>query len=175
VNAFARATAAVLLVVALGACSESTTPSAAKAATFAAGVCPSISTWEDDLVDAANTFTDLSPHLSVAGRRAQYLFAFDKQERITEELRAQIDAAPSTGIQDVAVLRESLGRAIDDVVRNIHDNKADATANVEFDTIGPKPDRLFAGTEKSLSLLLKPLNQLARDEHVQALGGSCGR
>jgi hypothetical protein len=175
VNAFARAAATILLVVALGACSESTAPSAAKAATFAAGVCPSISTWENDLVDAANTFTDLSPHLSAEGRRAQYLFAFDKQERITEELRAQIDAAPSTGVEDAAALRESLARAIDDVVQNIHDSKTDSAANVEFDTIGPKPDRLFAGTEKSLSLLLKPLDQLARDQHVQALGGSCGR
>ena len=138
-------------------------------------MCPSISTWEENLVDAANAFTDLSPHLSAEGRRAQYLFAFDKQERTTEELRAQIEAAPSTGVEDAAALRESLGRAIDDVVQNIHDNKADAAVNVEFDTIGPKPDRLFAGTEKSLSLLLKPLNQLGRDQHVQALGGNCGR
>jgi hypothetical protein len=175
VNRRTRAAAAILLAVPLGACSESTAPSAAKAANFAAGVCPSISTWENDLVDTANMFTDLSPHLSVEGRRAQYLFAFDKQERITEELRAQVEAAPSTGVEDAAALRESLGRAIDDVLQNIHDNRADAAANVEFNTFGPRPDRLFAGTEKSLSLLLKPLDQLARDQHLDALGGSCGR
>jgi len=175
VKVVTRGVATVLLALGLAACAESSTPSAAKAATFAEGVCPSISTWQAELVDTANAFTDLSPSLSADGRRAQYLFAFDKQARITEELRTQIDAAPSTGVDDAAALRAALGHAVDDVIQNIHDNKADAAANVEFDTIGPKPDRLFAGTEKSLSLMLKPLDQLARDQHVDALGGNCGR
>jgi len=174
-SATVRAAIAVLLVLMVGACSESSTPSAAKAATFAEGVCPSITSWQEELVDTANAFTDRSPSLSADGRRAQYLLAFDKQARLTEELRRQVDAAPSTGVDDADALRESLDHAIDDVIQNIRDNKADASVNVEFDTIGPKPDRLFAGTEKSLSLMLKPLDQLARDQHVDALGGSCGR
>ena len=174
-KAVTRGVATVLFALGLAACAESSTPSAAKATTFAEGVCPSITTWQDELVDTANAFTDLSPSLSSDGRRAQYLFAFDKQARITEELRTQVAAAPSTGVDDAAALRASLDHAIDDVIQNIRDNKADAAANVEFDTIGPKPDRLFAGTEKSLSLMLKPLDQLARDQHVDALGGSCGR
>jgi hypothetical protein len=175
VRAVARGFTTIVLALGLVACAHSSTPSAAKAATFAEGVCPSITTWQEELVDTANAFTDLSPSLSADGRRAQYLFAFDKQARLTEELRTQVDAAPSTGVDDAAALRSALGHAIDDVIQNIRDNKADAAANVEFDTIGPKPDRLFAGTEKSLSLMLKPLDQLARDQHVDALGGHCGR
>lgn len=167
--------AAALATVGLSACSASTEPSAARAPSFAAGVCGAITTWSHDLVDTANAFTDLSPHLGVEGRRAQYLFAFDKQEHLTDELRAQLRAAPATGVDDADGLRAELLRAADDVVRNIRDNKADAAVNVEFATIGPKPDRLFAGTEKSLSLMLKPLDALARDRHVEALGGRCGR
>jgi hypothetical protein len=138
-------------------------------------VCASISTWSKDLVDAANTFTDLSPQLSVEGRRAQYLFAFDNQVRITDQLRDQLQAAPSTGVEDADALREELLHAADGVVANIRDDQADAAGSIEFDTIGPKPDRLFAGTEKDLSLMLKPLDALARDRQVDALGGTCGR
>ena len=174
-SAIARGVVAALLVVAIGACAESTTPSAAKAASFPAGVCPAISYWGAGIVDVANAFTTASPSLSVNGRKAQYLFAFDKQEALTDELRTQIGAAPSTGVPNAEEVRTALLRATDDVVGNIHDNRSDADANVEFDTIGPKPDRLFAGTEKNLSLMLKPLDQVARDEHVDALGGSCGR
>jgi len=138
-------------------------------------VCPAISEWGADIVDAANAFTTLSPSLSVNGRKAQYLFAFDKQEKLTNELRRQIDAAPSVGVPNAEEARAALLHATDDVVENIHDNRADADVNVEFDTYGPRPDRLFAGTEKNLSLMLKPLDQLGRDAHVDALGGSCGR
>jgi hypothetical protein len=34
---------------------------------------------------------------------------------------------------------------------------------------------LFAGTEKSLSLVLKPLDEVARAHGVDELGGTCGR
>ena len=165
----------MLLLVPLAACSASTRPSSSRAASFTDGVCASISTWSRDLVDVANTFTDLSPQLSVEGRRAQYLFAFDTQVRVTDELRDELEAAPSTGVDDASGLRDELVRATDSVVANIRDDQADAASNVEFDTIGPKPDRLFAGTEKNLSLVLKPLDALARDRHVDALGGTCGR
>ena len=86
-----------------------------------------------------------------------------------------IRGAPAIGVADAATLRAVLLRATDDVVQNIRDEQADAAHNVDFATIGPKPDRLFAGTEKSLSLMLKPLDALARDRHVDALGGDCGR
>ena len=165
----------MLLLILLAACTASTRPSSSRATSFADGVCASISTWSKDLVEAANTFTDLSPHLSVEGRRAQYLFAFDNQVRITDELRDQLEAAPSTGVDDAGALRDQLVQATDSVVANIRDDQADAASNVEFDTVGPKPDRLFAGTEKNLSLVLKPLDALARDRHVDALGGTCGR
>jgi hypothetical protein len=170
-----RRIAIVLFALTMLGCSQSTAPPASKAASFADGVCSSISTWSGRLVDIANAFTALSPHLSDDGRRAQYLFAFDKQEHLTDELRDNIRAAPATGVDDADGLRAALLRATDDVVQNIRDNKADAAVNVEFATIGPKPDRLFAGTEKSLSLMLKPLDELARDRHIDALGGSCGR
>jgi hypothetical protein len=175
VRTIARVIVGVALVVALGACSESTTPTAAKAASFPAGVCPAISKWGSDIVDVANDFTDLSPSLSLNGRKAQSLFAFDKQEKLTNELRAEIEAAPSNGVPDANEARTALLRATDDVVQNIRDNKADSDLNVDFHTYGPRPDRLFAGTEKNLSLMLKPLDELARDQHVDALGGGCGR
>lgn len=170
-----RTVACVLILAVLAACADSPRPSAAKAATFAEGVCPAVSQWGADIVDAANAFTTLSPSLSVNGRKAQYLFAFDKQEKLTDDLRVQIEAAPSTGVPNADEVRDALLHATDDVVQNIHDNRADADTNVEFETYGPRPDRLFAGTEKNLSLMLKPLDQVARDQQIDALGGSCGR
>ena len=170
-----RAIAGIVLVVTLGACSESTTPTAAKAASFPEGVCPAISKWGSDVVDVANDFTDLSPSLSLNGRKAQSLYAFDKQEALTNELRAEIEAAPPNGVPNADEARAALLRATDDVVQNIRDNKADSEVNVDFHTYGPRPDRLFSGTEKNLSLMLKPLDELARDQHIDALGGGCGR
>jgi len=168
------AVSAVLVIVS-SACTDAPRPSAAYASRFTDGVCESISAWSDELVDIANAFIDLSPHLSIEGRRAQYLFAFDRQERLTDDLREQLAAAPAIGVADAATLRAVLLRATDDVVQNIRSNRVDASEHVDFETIGPKPDRLFAGTEKSLSLMLKPLDELARDQRVEALAGSCGR
>ena len=164
-----------LATLAAASCSSTTHPASSKAASFTAGVCTAISTWGDEIVDAANAFTDVSPHLSIEGRRAQYLLAFDRQQHLTDGLRDELDAAPSNGVDDPDALRAALLQATADVADNIRDNKADAAAHVDFHFIGPKPDRLFAGTEKSLSLMLKPLDELARDRHVDALGGSCGR
>jgi hypothetical protein len=156
-------------------CSDSSSPAASKAASFTDGVCTSISTWQNEMVDAANAFTDDTARLNDGGRRARYLFAFDEQARITDGLREEFQAAPSTGVTDADAIRVELFHAADDVTQNIHDQKADAAANVDFHSIGPKPDRLFAGTEKSLSLMLKPLDAIAREHHVDALGGTCGR
>jgi hypothetical protein len=167
--------AAVGAVVLVCGCSDAVPTKASKAASFTDGVCASISDWENALVDAANAFTDETTHLTVDGRKARYLFAFDEQVRITEELRTQLESAPANGVDDPDAVRAALSHAIDDVIQNIHDQKADAAANVDFSTFGPKPDRLFAGTEKSLSLLLKPLDEVARASNVAALGGSCGR
>lgn len=163
-----------VLVLASG-CSESTTLKASKAASFPEGVCTAISDWGNAMVDAANAFTDETARLNVSGRRARYLFAFDDQRRITEELRAELDAVPATGVADADAIRAELQHAIGDVQGNIAAQKADAAVNVDFSFIGPKPDRLFAGTEKSLSLLLKPLDAVGREHKIDALGGSCGR
>lgn len=171
----AIAAASLALVLGLTSCGDEPPRKASTAPSFSAGVCEAITTWGKDIVHVANAFTALSPSLSADGRRAQYLFAFDKQQAVTDELRAEILAAPTTGVDDAEALRTELLRAVDDVVANIHDNKADAATHVDFTTVGPRPDRLFAGTEKSLSLMLKPLDELARDRHVDALGGSCGR
>ena len=165
--------ASVMTLTACG--NETPRPAASIAASFAAGACTAISDWSNAIVDAANAFTDETTHVSNSGRRSRYLFAFDEQERITEHLREELQAAPSSGLTDTGAVRAELLHAVDDVVQNIHDQKADASVNVDFSTIGPKPDRLFAGTEKSLSLMLKPLDETARVHHVDALGGSCGR
>jgi hypothetical protein len=156
-------------------CSESSQPSSSTAPSFVDGVCTSITEWGNRIVDAANAFTDESPHLSVNGRRARYLFAFDEQQRITDDLRSALEAAPSNGISDASGIRDELVRAVGNVSQNILDSKAEAVANVDFHFIGPKPDRLFAGTEKSLSLMLKPLDEVSRQRNVAGLGGPCGR
>lgn len=167
---------ALVSVIALATgCSDSPRPAASTATSFADGVCSSISDWGTRVVEAANVFTDDSPHLSVGGRRSRYLFAFDEQQRITDDLRVELQTAPPNGVTDADARREQLLHAVDDVTQNIHDQKADSAVNVDFHFIGPKSDRLFAGTEKSLSLMLKPLDAIARDHHVDALGGSCGR
>jgi hypothetical protein len=167
---------AIVSVIALTTgCSETSRPTASAATSFAVGTCSSISAWGNEIVDAANAFTDESARLNTAGRRARYLFAFDNQARITDHLREELQATPATGVADAEAIRAVLFHAVDDVLQNIRDQKADASANVDFHFIGPKPDRLFAGTEKSLSLMLKPLDEIARDRHVDALGGSCGR
>ena len=165
----------VASVIALAGCSESTRPKASTAPSFAEGVCTAISEWGSHIVDAANAFTDDSPRLSLAGRRARYLFAFDEQRRLTDDLRGELEATPPSGVADPEAIRAPLLVAVDDVTKNIGEQKADAAEHVDFHFIGPKPDRLFAGTEKSLSLMLKPLDDVARQQHVEALGGHCGR
>lgn len=166
---------AIASVISVAGCSDTSRPETSTAASFAEGVCSAISEWQNRVVDAANAFTDQSPHLNVAGRRARYLFAFDDQGRITGDLREELQVVPPSGVTDAEAIRAQLLHAVDDVAQNIHDQKADAAEQVDFHFIGPRPDRLFAGTEKSLSLMLKPLDQVAIEHHVDALGGSCGR
>jgi hypothetical protein len=173
-----RRTVGVLVlasVIAVSACHDTSRPKARAATSFAEGVCASISEWGNRIVEAANEFTDQSPHLSRTGRRSRYLFAFDEQGRITDHLRDEVAVAPSSGLAGAEAIRGELLHAVDDVTQNIVAQKADAAEHVDFHFIGPRPDRLFAGTEKSLSLLLKPLDEAARARHVDALGGSCGR
>jgi hypothetical protein len=166
---------AVVLVVVGAGCSDDPKSAASTATSFPSGVCASISRWQHDIVDAANAFTDDSPHLREDGRRARYLFAFDEQTRLTNTLRDDIQQVTPAGVDDPDAVRAALLAAVDDVEANIADQKADAAEHVDFRVIGPKPDRLFAGTEKSLSLMLKPLDELSRDQHIDELGGSCGR
>ena len=165
---------AALLVVGAG-CSDDSHSAASTATSFTSGVCSSISMWATDLVDAANAFTEQSPHLSESGRRAQYLFAFDEQRRITDELRANLSEVPGVGITEADAVRAELLAAVDDIEAEIADRKAFAADHIDFSTLGPRPDRLFAGTEKSLSLMLKPLAELSRTEGIIELGGTCGR
>ena len=166
---------AIVSVVALSGCSDATHPTASTSTSFASGTCGAISEWGKRIVDRANAFTDISPHLSTTGRRTRYLFAFDEQQRVTEALREELRTAPPNGVDDADAIRARLLQAVDDVSKNIDDQKADAAAHVDFSFLGPRPDRLFSGTEKSLSLMLKPLDELGRDHRVDALGGSCGR
>jgi hypothetical protein len=166
---------ATVIVVACACASDGAHPKTSTATSFATGTCAAIAEWGDHLVDAANAFTDDSPHLSAAGRRARYLFAFDEEVRITSDLRDELQTTPAAGVTDPDAIRAQLFHAIDDVTTNIRDQKADAAEHVNFHLIGPVPDRLFSGTEKSLSLMLKPLDEISRDRHVDELGGSCGR
>lgn len=161
--------------IALSACTDTSRPKASTATSFTEGVCAAIREWGDRVVDAANAFTDDTARLSDAGRRTRYLFAFDEQARITAELREELQAAPPIGVAEPDAIRVELLHAVDDVTRNIHDQKADAIEQVDFHFIGPRPDRLFSGTEKSLSLVLKLLGEIAREHDVDALGGTCGR
>jgi hypothetical protein len=170
-----RTVAAIAALVVVAGCSDDARPKSATATSFADGVCAAVSEWGDHIVEAANAFTDDSARLNDSGRRARYLFAFDEQGRITERLREELQAAPPNGVGDAATIRAELLHAVDDVVQNIHDQKADAAEHVDFHFLGPKPDRLFAGTEKSLSLMLKPLDEAARQHDENGLGGACGR
>jgi len=162
---------AAILCTALFACGDR---EPAAPVSFSAGVCRAVLAWHDGIVDAANEFDDDSPQLSVDGREARYLFAFDEQARITDALRERIVAAPDTGVTDGASIRAALLQAVDDVKANIADQKTDAVDS-DLNFPGPRPDRLHAGTEKSLSLMLKPLDEAARDHGVTELGGTCGR
>ena len=165
----------VLVILLASGCSDSKPLKASKAASFPEGVCAAIFDWQNSMVDVANAFTDETRRLNESARRARYLFAFDEQRRITEDLRAQLDAVPATGVSDADAIREELQHAVDDVEANIAAQKADAAANVDFSFLGPKPDRLFVGNEKSLSLMLKPLDAISEEHGVAALGGKCGR
>jgi hypothetical protein len=163
------------IVIVSAGCSDDTRPTAATATSFVDGVCSAVSDWGDQIVEAANAFTDDSERLNDSGRRARYLFAFDEQGRITEQLHEELQAAPPNGAGDTAAIRGELLHAVDDVARNIQEQKTDAAEHVDFHFIGPKPDRLFGGTEKSLSLMLKPLDEAARQHGEAGLGGRCGR
>ncbi len=169
-----RAAAVLAIALVLGACADEPR-SEPHAATFTEDVCTAISAWGRDIVAAANAFTDDTNRLSADGRRSRYLFAFDDQRRITDDLLARLAGAPTAGVENADAVRARLLAAIDDVEANIAAQKADAAAHVDFSFPGPRPDRLFAGTEKSLSLMLKPLDEVSRDEGVAALGGTCGR
>ena len=166
---------AIASVIALSGCSDATHGTASTSTSFASATCGAISEWGKRIVDRANSFTDISPHVSTAGRRARYLFAFDEQQSVTDDLREDLRTTPPNGVDDADAIRAKLLQAVDDVSKNIDDQKTDAAAHVDFSFLGPRPDRLFSGTEKSLSLMLKPLDEIARDRGVDALGGSCGR
>lgn len=166
---------AIVTVAFVAGCTDTERPRASTATSFVDGVCTAIGEWGDQIVEAANAFTDDTERLNDSGRRARYLFAFDEQRRLTEHLRGELQVAPPNGVGDAVSIRRELLHAVDDVTKNIDDQKADAAAHVDFHFIGPKPDRLFSGTEKSLSLMLKPLDEAADTHHEEALGGACGR
>ena len=152
-------------------------PSSVAPTTFAPAVCGAISKWQNRMVDAANAFSTDSPKLDVPGRRARYSRAFDDQKAITDDLRKDIQAAPATGVADAEAIRAALVAATGDVQTTLNLNQADAASHpdsdYEFQAV--KEDRLFAGTEKSLSQVLKPLDEQSRVHNVPDLGGNCGR
>jgi len=189
VTARRRAVAGVVALALVAACSgnggdraastASATRASASAAptTFAGAVCRAISTWQDRMVAAANAFSADSGSLDVAGRRSRYLRAFDDQKAITAELRDALAGAPVTGTADAEAIRAALVAATDDVQTTLASNQADAATHPDSDYELPavKEDRLFSGTEKSLSQILKPLDEQAKSHGVADLGGSCGR
>jgi hypothetical protein len=159
--------------------STQTTRSAPPAdpSTFAGAVCGSISTWQNRMVDAANAFSTDSPNLDLPARRARYSRAFDDQKAITNDLRAELQVAPATGVTDAEAIRAVLIAATGDVQTTIQENQADAASHPDsdFEFQAVKEDRLFGGTEKTLSEILKPLDEQSRVHNVPVLGGSCGR
>jgi hypothetical protein len=157
--------------------SGSPTTSSAAPATFVGAVCGSVSKWQNRMVDAANAFSTDSPKLDVAGRRIRYSRAFDDQKAITGDLRNDIQTAPATGVADAEAIRSVLVAATDDVETTLNQYQADAASHPDSDYQfqAVKEDRLFAGTEKSLSQMLKPLDDQSRVHNVPGLGGTCGR
>jgi hypothetical protein len=129
------------------------------------------------MVNAANAFSTDSPKLDVQARRARYARAFDDQKAITDDLRKDLEAAPANGVTDAEAIRTALVAATGDVQTTIQLNQADAASHPDsdYEFQGVKEDRLFAGTEKSLSQILKPLDEQSRVHDVPDLGGSCGR
>jgi hypothetical protein len=129
------------------------------------------------MVDAANAFSTDSPNLDIPARRARYSLAFDDQKSITNDLRDAFQAAPATGVTDAEAIRAVLIAATGDVQTTIQENQADAASHpdVDFEFQAVKEDRLFGGTEKTLSEILKPLDEQSRVHNVPELGGSCGR
>jgi hypothetical protein len=146
-------------------------------ATFVAAVCGSVSKWQNRMVDAANAFSTDSPKLDVAGRRIRYSRAFDDQKAITSDLRNDIQSAPASGVADAEAIRSVLVAATQDVETTLSQYQADAASHPDSDYQfqAVKEDRLFAGTEKSLSQMLKPLDDQSRVHNVPGLGGTCGR
>jgi len=157
--------------------SASSSQSSAAPATFVSAVCSSVSAWQNRMVDAANAFSSDSPKLDVAARRARYSRAFDDQKAVTNDLRKDLEAAPAAGVADAEPIRAVLVAATGDIQTTLQLNQADAASHpdsdYEFQAV--KEDRLFAGTEKSLSQMLKPLDEQSRVHDVPELGGSCGR
>jgi hypothetical protein len=183
---------AVVCALALIACSDSKTNNAEQPAssnqpsassqsaaptTFGPAVCAAILHWQDRMVDAANAFSTDSPKLDVPGRRARYSRAFEDQKEITNQLRRDLETAPAAGAANAEPIRAVLVAATDDVQTTLRLNQADAAAHpdsdYEFQAV--KEDRLFSGTEKSLSQILKPLDEQARLYGVTELSGTCGR
>jgi len=158
---------------------EASTPSRASAAptTFVGAVCGAVSKWQNRMVNAANAFSTDSPKLDVPARRARYSRAFDDQKAITDDLHSDLQAAPAKGVADADAIRAVLVAATGDVQTTLNGYQADAASHpdsdYEFQAV--KEDRLFAGTEKSLSQMLKPLDEQSRVHHVPDLGGTCGR
>jgi hypothetical protein len=152
--------------------SESVAPTS-----FAPAVCSDIFKWQNRMVNAANAFSDDSPNLDVPGRRARYSRAFDDQKVITNDLRADLVAAPGNGVADAEAIRAVLLSATHDVQTTLRLNQADAASHPDsdFEFQAVKEDRLFGGTEKTLSQVLKPLDEQSRLHNVPDLGGTCGR
>jgi hypothetical protein len=169
----------VLAVLALAGCASDATPSTSASSgaptSFSTSVCAAISHWQDAMVDAANAFSTDSPSLDIPGRRARYLRAFDDQQAITTQLVDALQSAPVSSPAEDTV-RTALLHATEDVRTTLRDNQATASSHPDSDYAfqGPKEDVLFAGTEKTLSQMLKPLDEQARDNDP-AVGGTCGR
>ncbi|HEX2383568.1 MAG TPA: hypothetical protein VHI95_13075 [Acidimicrobiales bacterium] len=157
--------------------SSASSQSSPAPATFVSAVCSAVSTWQNRMVGAANSFSTDSPKLDVSGRRARYSRAFDDQKAITDDLRKDIEGAPAAGVAEAESIRTALVAATGDVQTTLRLNQADAASHpdsdYEFQAV--KEDRLFAGTEKSLSQILKPLDEQSRVHDVPELGGTCGR
>jgi hypothetical protein len=169
----------VFAVLAFAGCASDAKPATSASSgaptSFSTNVCAAISHWQNAMVDAANAFSTDSPPLDIPARRARYLRAFDDQQAITADLVTALQSAPASGAPDEAV-RTALLHAADDVRATLRDNQATAAAHPDsdYEFAGVKEDLLFAGTEKTLSEMLKPLDEQAR-ENDPAVGGTCGR
>jgi hypothetical protein len=181
---------AVAAALAAGCGSDGAKPDAAPASsasssaspgpsTFSGSVCTSITAWMNRMVDTTNSFSDDSPKLSVADRRARYAAAFDGLTRLTDELHDSLAAAPLLGTPegDVAAVTAELDKAIGLVKQQIAGNKDQAGGLPDEDYVfqAVNEGHLFTGTEKALSTVLKALNEQGRAHGIPELEGTCGR